>query len=73
MQPVLLNFFGLNCQHPTNYEARGILSLLTKESDPGTTGRGPGQMLISGDFNVKPFDGIMLTPFKLQSPFRREE
>lgn len=70
MQPIMLNFFTSNCSQPADYKARGFLSLLTKDSDSGINGTGPGMMSLSGDFNVKPFEGILLTPFVLQSPYR---
>ncbi len=69
MQPILIAFFTNKCK-PNNVSSRGFLSLLTTESDSGAFGSGQGMMTIMGDFNVKPFEGIMLTPFMLKSPMR---
>lgn len=69
MQPILISFFAESCEKQENISGRGILSLLTKESDSGKPGIGSGMMLMGGDFNVKPFDGILLTPFSLSSPY----
>lgn len=69
LQPILFTLFTSTCI-PTNYIARGVLSLLTTDKDSGEFGVGSGMISNLGDYNVEPFEGVLLTAINIKSPFR---
>lgn len=71
LQPVYLLFEKPGCR-PVNLSTRGILSMLTKETDSmdDLNKLANGRSRIGGAYNVKPFEGIILTPIMIQSPYR---
>ena len=70
MQPILLNLFSKSCITPRDLKFRGILSLLTNKQDSGKASVS-SKTNSSGEFKAPPFNGILLNPFILQSPYVR--
>ena len=69
LQPIIFTLFTGTCI-PTNYIARGVLSLLTTDKDSGEFGAGSGMMSNLGDYNVEPFEGVLLTAINIKSPYQ---